>query len=356
MRKRAIIAAGGTGGHMFPAQRLAQKLQAQGVDVLFVGAHLDDNRYFQNHLFSFKKVMSSALRLKNPFKTLFSIIRGTWQSFKIMRDFKPDVVIGFGSFHSLPILMAAALKRQPIILFEPNAFPGKVNRFFSRFAKFCAVQFSEAKSHMKGEHVEIKMPTACQLRIDQQLARDYFYLDPHKFTILVFGGSQGADSINALFFESAKLLDKEQFQVIHIAGQPERAQALLRGYDQLHVKACVKSFEEKMDYAWSAADFVICRSGASTVAELISFQVPGLFIPFPRAADDHQTHNARFVETVVGGALTKQEKELTPLKLKELLETLWQDPAHLSGMKKALASYEPAREDFENIIINYLRG
>ncbi len=354
---KIIIATGGTGGHIFPAQYLAEELVKQGIEVLFVGGGLDTNRYFRKDRFPHRSVTAHSLRGWGFWKGIVDVFRGYKECVRILEEEKPDLVIGFGSFYVFPVLVATWRKKIPYVLFEPNAIPGKVNRLFSRQALFTAVQFSSARDKLKGNSVEVQMPTAKVEKADIARARDYFYLEPHRPTLLVFGGSQGAEAINNLLAETVVLFPPGEvpFQIIHITGKTDPAQHLRRHYAELGLKSCVKAFEEKMPLAWSAADLVICRSGAATVAEQIAYGVPALFIPFPKAADDHQTSNARFVEDVVQGGRVFAQDQLTPERLKNELEILF-DPILQQKMRTALAVSQqgPQKPDLFNIILEAL--
>lgn len=320
---KIVIATGGTGGHVFPAEALGRQLLERAYDVTFVGGGLSTNRYFHRFDFKYEEVSTSPFFKVNFFRSGWRIMRGIWQSLKILSALRPKVVIGFGSFYTFPVLLAARLKRIPIVLFEPNAIPGKVNRLFSKWATLSAVQFAEAGKWLAGTIIEVKMPTGKRELIEQGCAREYFYLNPEIFTFLVFGGSQGAESINRLFSEAAcRLKPGASFQVIHVTGKTGPAEKLRRIYAQAGIPACVKAFEERMDQAWSAASVVICRSGAATVAEQITYAVPGILVPFPQAADDHQTKNAQFVEERVKGGITCPESTLTVDKLGALLSQM----------------------------------
>ena len=180
--------------------------------------------------------------------------KGIWQSCQIIEQFQPDLVVGFGSFYSFPVLAAARWRKKSITLFLSDAIPGRVNRFFSKWAFFSAVQFSDAGKNLRGEIIEVKMPMNEKKHVDPAVARDYFYLDPNRFTFLVFGGSQGSESINRLFVKSAENIDTSLFQVIHITGKTHSAEKLCRHYEKAGIRACVKAFEERMDLAWSAAE------------------------------------------------------------------------------------------------------
>ncbi|MGH2611888.1 MAG: UDP-N-acetylglucosamine--N-acetylmuramyl-(pentapeptide) pyrophosphoryl-undecaprenol N-acetylglucosamine transferase, partial [Rhabdochlamydiaceae bacterium] len=250
------------------------------------------------------------------------------------------------------VLLAACFKKIPIILFEPNAIPGKVNRFFSKWAMASAVQFAEAGKWLAGNIIEVKMPTGKRDLIEKEGAREYFYLKPELFTFLVFGGSQGAESINRLFSEAACCLKGDiSFQVIHVTGKTGSAEKLRRMYVQAGIPACVKAFEERMDLAWSAASVVICRAGAATVAEQITYEVPGILVPFPRAADDHQTKNAQFIEKKVKGGIICPESTLTVDKLSHLLSRML-DSGQREKMSLAILAFkqDQQRQELSSVI------
>lgn len=337
---KIVIATGGTGGHVFPAEALGRELLEQSYDVTFIGGGLKNNRYFHRSDFNYEEVEVSSLLRLNIFRSVWRIIRGIVRSFKLLTEINPKVVIGFGSFYTFPVLFAARLKKIPIVLFEPNAIPGKVNRLFSKWAKLSAVQFAEAGKWLEGNITEVKMPTGKRDCIEHGSAREYFYLSPETFTFLVFGGSQGAESINRLFSEAAcRLKGETSFQVIHVTGKTAPAEKLRRMYAAAGIPACVKAFEERMDLAWSAASVVICRSGAATVAEQITYAVPGILVPFPEAADDHQTKNAQFIEKKVKGGITCPESHLTVDSLKSLLSQMLH-PDKREKMHRAIVAFK----------------
>jgi UDP-N-acetylglucosamine--N-acetylmuramyl-(pentapeptide) pyrophosphoryl-undecaprenol N-acetylglucosamine transferase len=357
LRPKIMIATGGTGGHIFPAQALAIELLEKKYDLLFAGGGLKTNRYFNRGRFQYAQVMTATPFKGNIFKSFYRIIKGIFQSFKLIDKFKPDVVIGFGSFYTFPVLVAARLRKIPIVLFEPNAIPGRVNRLFSKWALCSAVQFSEAGNLLAGEIIEVKMPNGERKKLDPAAARDYFYLDPYRFTFLVFGGSQGSASINRLFSEAiGTVMDPASFQVIHVTGKTDSAELIRRQYESAGIRACVKAFEERMDLAWSAADAVIGRSGAATIAELIKFEVPGILVPLPHATDDHQTRNALFIQNKVGGAITCPESSLSVARLKPLLEQLMV-PDRLKTMKAAISSFkqDDRKKEFCSVICDILK-
>ncbi len=351
-KTKILIAAGGTGGHIFPAQALAKQLAARDEvqEILFAGHGLSHNRYFQQEQFIYQDVNSSTVFSTKWVSAIWKIGKGILESLKILKGFNPDIVIGFGSFHSFPVLAAAFMKRTPIVLFESNCEPGKVNRLFSKCAEVSAVQFPEASRRLSGKTVEIEMPLWKKdfyEDVDVEQARVYYGLDPSKLTFLIFGGSQGAVSINQTFCNTAARSDfpVEKFQVIHIAGSRTDLEEIRQIYRNLNIAACVKEFEDNMHCAWKAASLAICRSGAATFAELVFFEVPAILIPYPHAADDHQQKNAKFMQVHVGGAVVISESELNEKTLSGAIQYLL-DPEknQLFAMKERIKEFKNRNE------------
>lgn len=350
MTKKILIATGGTGGHVYPAMALAQQLMCElpGCQIVFVGGGLTHNRYFDQNAFAHHSISCGAFVKKSPKAIMHAfshIAKGIWQSRKIMREFRPDVVVGFGSFYAFPSLVAAKLMSIPLVLHEANSIPGKVNRLLARWATVIGVHFPETLHLLQGKAVEVGMPLRLGFRhnsISREEARHHFGLLPNRKTLLVFGGSQGAHAINTSVRNALHQINSNQsFQVLHIAGELAMAETLRKEYEQGEICACVRAFEDRMDLAWQAADLVICRSGAGTIAEQLEFEVPGILIPFPRAADNHQEHNADFMVATVGGAMKLHEKDLVAARLVTCLsEFLKDDGALLLAMRRAMKSYK----------------
>lgn len=356
-RKKILLAVGGTGGHLFPAQALARDLKMKDPDIelLFAGSGLSKNLYFNRSSFSFKEIQSGTFltkNLKRNFRGILSLIKGFRQSFKLLREFKPDIVVGFGSYHIFPLLLAAQIKKFPLILFASDSIPGKVIRFFSKKALTSAVQFEEAKKKLKGATTLVHMPfwskESSDFNLSKNQARKYYNLHPELFTILIFGGSQGAQAINQAVTEISL---KKPFQIIHFVGHEKKVDPILDSYQKRGIKACVKPFEDKMHYAWRAADVAVCRAGAATLAEMVFYEIPAILIPYPYAADGHQQMNAKIFEEQVGGAITLLENALSPEKLSMLLQNL-----ELKKMEQNLADFKikEQKEDLSTLIINYL--
>jgi UDP-N-acetylglucosamine--N-acetylmuramyl-(pentapeptide) pyrophosphoryl-undecaprenol N-acetylglucosamine transferase len=363
MAKKIIITVGGTGGHIFPAIALAKQLAEQNLDLLFVGGNLSINPYFEREAFSYQSISCATFKKKNPWailKTSTKIAIGIKQSYQILKEYQPDLIVGFGSFYTLPLLLAARMKQIPFILHEANSMPGKVNRLLSKQATAVGIHFPETATHLKGKTYEVGLPLRpgyCRGACSSAQARAYFDLDPHLLTILIFGGSQGAINLNNLVnkaFTGQLTYKKDTCQIIHFAGDTTLAQLLRTDYQKAGLKACVKPFESRMDLAWQAADLSIARAGAGTIAEQMEFEVPGILVPYPFATDNHQEKNADFLVKTVGGAIKCIEKDLTPELLAQQIESLTEDRRERmkSAMHQYKIKYRP--RDFCSLILEQL--
>ncbi len=287
---KVLLAAGGTGGHLLPAQALAERLKRQGHEVFFAGYKLTESPYFRREGFPFVDIPSGSLKQKFAFFSGFT--RGLFAAFRYLRKMRPDIVVGFGSYHTAPVLAAAILLRYKLVLYEANRVMGKVNRLCAPFAERIAIQFPLVGApSKKAQSVALFPWNSSGAPIEKGAARKILGLDPTLRTILVFGGSQGAAFLNESLPRVASLMPDAQF--IHLAGSESAALAVGRSYGAARTK--IKAFETNMPLAYAAADMAVCRSGAGTLAELIRFRVPAVLIPYPHAAEDHQRHNAEYL-------------------------------------------------------------
>lgn len=348
--RKILIATGGTGGHVYPAIALAQQLVAQvpNSKILFVGGNLGSNRYFDQDAFPHATVSCGSLIDKSPKKftvACYNIGKGICQSLLLVKRFKPDVAVGFGSYFSFPPLVAAKLLGVPLVLHEANSVPGKVNRLLAPWTESVGVHFPETVHLLKGNAVEVGMPLREGYQrsgVTPAEARLYFGLSPDATTLLVFGGSQGASVINILV---AGALDRLQtglpLQVLHFTGDPNVIPLLQKSYQKSNIQAVVKAFESNMQMAWQAADLVISRSGAGTIAEQLEFEVPGILIPYPRAAENHQDHNADFMVCKVGGAVKLKEQGLVSNRITECLTELLKNEGEMMiAMRQLMNKYK----------------
>jgi UDP-N-acetylglucosamine--N-acetylmuramyl-(pentapeptide) pyrophosphoryl-undecaprenol N-acetylglucosamine transferase len=345
-----LIAAGGTGGHIIPAQVVAEDLFEEGICVSFAAHGLSDNRFFNQERFCFYDVPASPISL-SPFSLLRFLKRttqGIFASLPLVKDV--DLVIGFGSYHSFPILLAAYLKGVPFVLYEANAVPGRVIRFFSASAEWTACPFEEAFLKLRGKTRSVEPILRRHLRAppSAENAKDYFGLPQQIPTILVMGGSQGAKTLNKLMPKViSRFSEGRRLSVIHLAGSKEEVAPLSQKYKDLGVTATVKAFEHKMENALAAADVVISRSGASAVAEIEAFQKPAIYIPYPKASDDHQKKNA-LSASLRGKASVIDEGEASP-------DTVFSHLAQWLFTQNNNSTTPKKREHFVSMILETLR-
>lgn len=302
MLKRVCIATGGTAGHVLPALQLEDELTNER-SVFFAGVNLGSNPYFIKKT-SKVKTVSGANFSKGLFYGLKRIFKGFKESLQFLRENKIQVVVGFGSFHSFPILLAAKFLRLDLYLYESNLFAGRVNRLFSRFAKKTFVVFEETKN-LVGQ-VECVGFTLC--RVKKGLKKNYekFGLDPNKKTILCFGGSLGSDVINQLSLSLAKRVSSD-VQFIHLVGNNNDYKTIEKYYVDQNILHFVTDFHFNMHELYSISDMAISRSGANTIAEQIQFEVPSIHIPFAAAMQNHQEFNARFMQDEIKGSIMFSE-------------------------------------------------
>jgi len=329
---RAILAGGGTGGHVIPALAIANELKkSYGAEVLFIGtARGIENRLVPAAGYPLQLVRVGALKnvsLMTRAKTALDLPRAVWDASRMLNEFAPDVVIGVGGYASGPAMLAAVVKHIPTLAFEPNVVPGFANRVVARFVSGAAVHFEETAKYFR--HAEVTgVPV-----------RQAFFEIPAKRggipTLLVFGGSQGAHAINEAMIRCLPEVRRQApgMHIIHQTGERDYNDALA-AYKSLGESAEVFKFIEDMPAAFARVDLVVCRSGASTVAEITAAGKPAIFVPFPRAADDHQRVNAEALARE-GAAVVVEESKLEGVWLAETIASLLNDPRRLEAMSAA---------------------
>jgi UDP-N-acetylglucosamine--N-acetylmuramyl-(pentapeptide) pyrophosphoryl-undecaprenol N-acetylglucosamine transferase len=338
-----MISLGGTGGHIYPALALSSDLSKE-VDISFIGGSLSTNRFFSKEDLNYTSISCSSLSSKNPLKLIrsaFLLLKGVFQSIKTFRQKKPDLIVGFGSYYTLPPLIGAAFMRIPIILHEANSVPGRVNRLIAPFAKVTALHFPTTP--ILGKKEVVQMPIRFKENNSQETRENTLKelgLETQKLTLLIFGGSQGASKLNDLIALVIPKLNKELYQVIHLTGKEEETLKLKTIYEKAGVLSLVKTFDERMDLFLSVADLAITRAGASTIAELIAFKVPSILIPYPFATEAHQEKNALFVSDVLQGAITREEDSLKPDEFAQMIDDIFDTASHII-MKFNLEKVEP---------------
>jgi UDP-N-acetylglucosamine--N-acetylmuramyl-(pentapeptide) pyrophosphoryl-undecaprenol N-acetylglucosamine transferase len=336
---RAILAGGGTGGHVIPALAIANELKkSYGAEVLFIGtARGIENRLVPAAGYPLQLVRVGALKnvgLMIRAKTAFNLPRAVWDAGRMLNEFAPDVVIGVGGYASGPAMLAAVVKHIPTLAFEPNVVPGFANRAVAKFVSGAAVHFEETAKYFR--HAEV---TGVPVR------QAFFEIPPKRggtATLLVFGGSQGARAINEAMIRCLPELQRQAagIHIIHQTGERDYNDALAayRGWTSATGEAAeVFKFIEDMPAGFARADLVVCRSGASTVAEITAAAKPAIFVPFPHAADDHQRVNAEALARV-GAAVLVEESKLEGVWLAETIAALLGDQRRLQSMSQAARS------------------
>ncbi|KIC92533.1 undecaprenyldiphospho-muramoylpentapeptide beta-N-acetylglucosaminyltransferase [Flavihumibacter sp. ZG627] len=301
MGKRIIIAGGGTGGHIFPAIAIANALKKQdpSVEILFIGAKgkMEMEKVPQSG-YEIKGLDIAGFNRSSVIKNIslpFKLIRSFFQVRSIFRYFIPDAVFGVGGYSSFPVLRYAQQKRIPTFLHEANAFAGKSNQILGRKATRVFVAtggmdkfFPANKIKVTGNPVRASIVHAAIKRDD---ALRFFGLDPERKTILSIGGSLGAKSINEAIDAGLSEFEKNDLQLIWQTGKPyaQRGKEAATG----HTGIWVDEFISRMENAYAAADLIISRAGAMAIAEICVVNKPVILVPYPHAAEDHQTVNAR---------------------------------------------------------------
>ncbi len=347
--KKILIAAGGTGGHIFPALAIANALSLQGYSIHWVGScrPLEKKVIAGQYPIDYLKI--EALRGKGRWAKLmlpWRLLRAMVQAIRIVYKQNPEVVLTMGSFVSGPIGLAAWLLRVPLVVHEQNSIPGMTNKFLSRISTVLLSAFADTFPEKK-KAVCVGNPLRKSLY--QVLKQPQSYLQyKSKLRLLVLGGSQGATAINQAVSQWLEIYALEDtVEVWHQCGAADLNDLQSR-YDKLNTLIKLDAFIDDMSTAYEWADLVLSRAGALAVTEIAVAGLPSILVPFPHAVDNHQYHNAKVVERH-GGAVIIFQEELTPLSLADLLASFSQDKSRLVAMSKAAASVM-ARDSVEKVL------
>ena len=309
-----ILSGGGTGGHIYPAIAIANELKLQFPDAefLFVGAK--DKMEMQKVPqagYEIKGLWIAGIQRKLTLQNMmfpFKLISSLWDSNKIIRNFKPNVVIGTGGFASGPLLRAAGSSGIPTVIQEQNSFPGITNKLLSKKANAICVAYENLERFFPKDKIVLTGNPVRQDLIDisskRQEAIAFYNLDPNKKTLLILGGSLGARRVNQLIEKELKNILSQDIQIIWQCGKLYFED--YKKYNLPNVK--VVDFIERMDFVYAAADVIISRAGASSVSELCIVGKPVIFIPSPNVAEDHQTKNAQAIVDAKGAILLKESE------------------------------------------------
>jgi len=353
-----VVAAGGTGGHVFPGIALAEELRRRRPEarIVFVGtargleSRLVPSAGFELELVSASGFMGKSLSERAA--ALARLPRGVGEARRLLKRLDARAVAGMGGYVSVPVLLAARSLRIPTLILEPNAYPGLANRFLNRLASRTAVGFEVANASLKRKGAVTGTPV-----------REAFFsaapLDPEAESrkVLVFGGSQGSRVLNRIVARDAPMLHSLQAEVVHQTGELEFAAAQKRYYKMPRgfrlVPFLPRMWEE---FAW--ADVIICRAGAITVAELAAAGRPGILVPLGTSTEGHQVANAQAM-TKAGAAIMLTEDELEANRLVPTLDKLFADRKRLVRMSEAarkLARPQAARQLTDLLLDAEIKG
>jgi len=336
----AVIACGGTGGHLFPGIAVAEALRARGHEVLlFVSEKEIDNLALSKRTdVRFETLPTVGFpSLYSP--AIFAFLRRFNESLSLCRSaykkFNPQAVLGMGGFTSTAPVMAGKMRGAATFIHESNAIPGKANRLTARMVravllgfKECAQFFPKARTEVTGTPIRTELT-----RLDRRAARQKLGLRDGLTTLLVMGGSQGASGINQGVIKSLPLLHDLPLQVIHLSGARDE-RLVTENYRRESIPAYVAAFHHRMEEVYSAADFAVARAGAASLAELAAFSLPSILVPYPYAADDHQTRNGE-IFTRINAAILLRESELTGGLLARKITELVSNPPLLRRMSES---------------------
>ncbi|MDK2742641.1 MAG: undecaprenyldiphospho-muramoylpentapeptide beta-N-acetylglucosaminyltransferase [Nitrospira sp. BO4] len=350
-----VIAAGGTGGHLYPAVALAREFlhRDSSTKILFVGTargietRVLAHEGFELALITAKPVMGKGLL--DIIRGVLSVPIGIWQSCEILRSRQANLVIGVGGYTSPSMLAAAVLKRVPRVILEPNAYPGLANKVVAPFAQRIFLAFESAGTSFDSQKVRVVGTPIRQEFLAQSDLRDQATEQASRH-LLIFGGSQGARAINTAVMEGLSQL-KNRFpglSITHQTGEGD-CERVSEAYRIQGVQATVVPFLYDMPAVLRTADLVVARAGAMTIAELTACGKAAILIPLPTAIYDHQMKNARAMEAA-GGAIVLPQAELTGMKLSETIGAVLSDPQQLERMQRK--SLEMRRIDAGKVIVS----
>ena len=350
-----LIACGGTGGHLFPGIAVAEVLKAQGhqVTILISEKKIDAIAASGHKDLTFEKM--PFLAMPKPWSPkIFGFLSGLWKGMKqcrkIIRDKKVDVVLGMGGFTSFIPLYSGRKEKCRTLIHESNAIPGKSNKLNARYSDIVLCGLEACKQHFL-EHPDIRVvgtPVRNSMRkTGSEDPYAFFKLEKNRKTLLIMGGSQGARGVNRVVGMTLEQFEKMGIQVLHIAGPTDYEEVIDVYAKHPLLTQHVAAFCHRMDLAYRVADLAVARSGASSMSELAYFGVPSLLVPYPTAAEDHQTRNAEIFDRA-GAARLLTEKDLNANVLADAVRDILFNPAEGKAMKAA-ANSMASRDSAEKI-------
>ncbi len=346
MKKNKIfIAAGGTGGHIFPALNAGKFLRENGYEIIFIGRKESfEEKVYKDNGFEMKYIEISGIKGKNfkeRLKSILKLNKAIFKSLKILKETKPEIVLGFGGYISFPVIFASKILRIKNAIFEQNAVMGFANRMSAYFSDKIFLNFVNTYKVNKKDKCEV---------IGNFIKREILMLRNEKNvkdTILVFGGSQGAEKINEIFIEAIEKLKEIKFKIVHITGERDFVKVknsyLSKGFNFIEVLP----FTNKMEEYYKRAKVVISRAGATSITEFYALGLNAILIPYPFAADNHQWFNAaEYLKT--GKGVLLEQRNLNVGKLLKWINFFLENDYRFKGKLNVLGNPFTAYEKLLN--------
>ena len=337
MKKRVVIAGGGTGGHLYPGIALARALTRNDMDIeiSFVGTQKGlEAKVLPQEGFNLKTILSAGLLGKKKIARLVSWCKlpiSTAQSMSFLLRKRHGLLVGVGGYASGPLVLSAWVLRIPILIHEQNCIPGMTNKWLGKIADKIAVSFKDSSAMFPKEKVEV---TGNMIREEFCKPKEEFPQNNGPFRVLVLGGSQGAHSINMAMVEALQFLSQQKLDlhITHQTGETDLEMVNMQ-YKKNHFPADVRPFIDDIEDQYRKASLVICRAGATTLAEVTACGKMSILVPFPHATHNHQVKNARILEAANAGEIVLDE-ELSGLRIAKSIIQAMEEPKRLKIMEE----------------------
>ncbi|MEA2016332.1 MAG: UDP-N-acetylglucosamine--N-acetylmuramyl-(pentapeptide) pyrophosphoryl-undecaprenol N-acetylglucosamine transferase [Actinomycetota bacterium] len=357
MRKKILICAGGTGGHIYPALAVVECIKEKypRSEISFIGSERGPGaELMSGYNVSYRTVKSCGLvlnvsmagKILNTMKFIYFLIYGFFQSLRIVLNFKPDIILGMGGYICAPVLLAGIFTAKKIALHEQNYIPGRLNSFFSKFAKYIFISFSDTEKYLRVRKNRVFFTGNPLRKIMRESDKNGFKfkkwgLEEGKFTVVAFGGSLGAENINnAIMNLYSYIRNDEKIQILLIPGRrffkevDNNKKNIINPGDKLIFK--IFEYINEMNEIYKLSDLVVSRAGANTISEIIEYNIPSILVPYPHAVANHQYYNANYLAER-GKAVLVNDNELDGKKVYGILKMLardnWKKYKEIKGTK-----------------------
>lgn len=345
-KRGVLIACGGTGGHLFPGIAVAEQLISRGRKVVLLISEKQIDQIASKNYPHLRFEQLPSLAMPKPWSPkmapfLAKFAAGLKRSRELIKEIDADTVLGMGGFTSTAPLFAGKLSGCVGMIHESNAIPGRANRLNAKLSQYALCGWDACAKHFGSKAKVVGTPVRSTLyKMPEKVeAREHFGLVPDRFTLLIMGGSQGARGINQAVVEMLQFFEPELIQMLHITG-PAEFKEVSAGYAKTDIRSHVVPFCSEIEQAYAAADLSVCRSGASSLTEMSVVGLPGILVPYPHAADDHQNRNAE-VFTDPGACVTIQQADVNAQSLAQAVAEIGTDPEKLKSMKEKMLELAP---------------